>query len=161
MISCLPGRPRFFCGLPQLYHTSPLRLSSWQSLPVLSLESDLQSLSLSFQPLSALEGMQTSVSDWEVVVSFHPCVEFSQHCLPHTCCCSLLWGSKVPPVPAHEGFSGCVETFPSSQFSPRGVCSKPNPLYLSFFLISFALPHYVEISLPFWKAFCHHSIGVL
>ena len=151
MVSRLHGRPRLFCGLPQLYHTSPLRLSSRQPLPVLSLGSDLQSLSLSSQPLPALEGMQTSVSGWAVAISFHPCVEFSQDCLSHTYCCTLLWGSKVPPAPAREGFSGCVETFPPSQLPPRGEGFKLNPLYLSFFLISFALPHYVEISLPVWK----------
>ena len=160
MISYLHGRPRFFCGLPQLYHTNPFRLSSWQSLPVLSLGSDLQSLSLSFQPLPTLEGMQTSVSGWAVVVSFHPCVKFSQHCLPHTCCCTLLWGSKVPPSLPMKGFLG-VWKLPPSQLPLRGVGSKPNPLYLSFFVISFALPHHIEISLPFWKVFCHRSIGVL
>ena len=155
MIPYLHGRPRFFCELPQLYHPSPLSLSSWQSLPVLSLGSDLQSLSLSSQPLPALEDRQTSVSGWAVVISFHPCVEFSQYCPPHTCCCTLLWGSKVPPAPTHERFSRCVETFPPSQLPPWGVGSKPNPLYRSFFLIYFALPPYAEISLPFWKVFCH------
>ena len=140
MISCLPGRPRFFCGLPQLYHTSPLGLSSWQSLPVLSLGSDIQSLSLSSQPLRTLEGTQTSVSGLAVIVSFHPCVEVSQYCLPHTCCCTPLWGSKIPPAPAHEGFSWCVETFPTSQLPPRGVGSKQILCISLFFLFIFPTP---------------------
>ena len=40
MISCLSGRPSLFPGLPQLCYTSSLRVSSWQSIPVLSLGSN-------------------------------------------------------------------------------------------------------------------------
>ena len=85
-----PWEAQVFLWTPSAVSYSPLRLSSWQSLPVLSLGSDLQSLSLTSQPLPALEDRQTSVSGWAVVISFHPCVEFSQYCPPHTCCCTLL-----------------------------------------------------------------------
>ena len=155
--------PVLFCGLPQLYHTSPLRLSSWQSLPVLSLDSDLQSLSLSAQPLPALEGMQTSISGWaaKARLSFHPCVEFSQYCLIHTCCCTLLWDSKVPPPPPMRGFPGVWKLSLLHSSLPE-VWVPSQILCISlFFLIAFALLPYVEISLLFWKVFFHCSIGIL
>ena len=46
IISCLFGKPRLFPGLPHLCPISPFRLSSWQSIPVLSLGSDLRSVNL-------------------------------------------------------------------------------------------------------------------
>ena len=50
MIFCLSDRPRLFPGLPQICHTSPLRVSSRQSTPVLFLMSDPRSMSLSSKP---------------------------------------------------------------------------------------------------------------
>lgn len=75
-----------FSGLPLLCCLSPLRVSSWQSAPVVSLESDPQSLSLSIQPPLSAAGMQTNISGWEVLVSVDLCGEFSSFCLPSTCC---------------------------------------------------------------------------
>ena len=60
------GSSRPFPGLPpsQLWHTSPLQAVFTQPTPILSLGSDLQSLSLSSQPPPALAAEQTSLSGW-------------------------------------------------------------------------------------------------
>ena len=94
------GSPRLF---PQLCRMSPLWVSSWQSIPVLSLGSDPWTPRLSTQPPSPWWAtVQSSISGWETLVSADFCVEISLLCLPHTCCCALLWASKDPPVPACE-----------------------------------------------------------
>ena len=78
VISYLSGWHRLFPGVPRLCCTRPFRLSSWHSTPVLSLWSNLQSLSLNTQPPLSMTGELTNVSDWEVlsalmsvVKSFH------------------------------------------------------------------------------------------
>ena len=60
MISHLSGRPRLFPRLSQLGHTSPFRLSSRQSTPVLLQVSDPQSLNLNTLTPLAMEGMQAA-----------------------------------------------------------------------------------------------------
>ena len=77
----LSAKPMALPGLPQLCCTSPLRWSSWLSTPVLSLTSDLQSLSLRSQSPSTPNGMQTIISGYRVLVSIDFCVEFSILCL--------------------------------------------------------------------------------
>ena len=61
---------------------------------------------------------------------------------------------KLSSVSTCEGVSECVETFPPSQLSSRDTGAFQ--ILCFFFLISFALPHSMEISLPFWKSgvFC-------
>ena len=98
----------------------------------------------------------------QVLVDNDLCSELSPFCLPSTYCCLRLWGSEAPhPVPACEGVSECVETFPPSQLPPwdAGLCPKS---FYFFPLLPFTLPHSVEISLCFWKSwiFCQRS-GVL
>ena len=66
MASCLLGRSRLFPRLPpgQLWLTSPLQAVFSPPTPVLSLGSDLQSLSLNSQPPLILAGEQTSLQGW-------------------------------------------------------------------------------------------------
>ena len=74
MVSCLLGRSRIFPGLApsHLWCTSPLQAVFTQPTLVLSLGSDLQSLSLSSQPPLQLAGEQTSFSCWWVLFSTDP-----------------------------------------------------------------------------------------
>ena len=153
-----------FSWIPQLCYTGPLRLSSWQSTPFFSLES----LNLSTQWPQTPVGMQASISGWGVLVGIDLCAEISPICLPHTCCCTLLWGSEVPTRSPHPwDIYKCAETFLPSELLPWGTGSFVIPLSPSlshfFPIIPVALSHYVEISLMFWKSevFCQHSVGVL
>ena len=163
MISCLSGRSQISPGLFQLCCTSPLRLSSKPLTPLLSLESDPQSLSLSIQPPLSAAGMQTNISGWGVLVSVDLCGEFSSFCLPSTCC--LLHSPlkfQSTPHPAHREVSEWVET---SSFSAPSLRWKFlfQCLFFSFsFSYIFVLSHSVEFSLPFRKSgtFCQ-NLGVL
>ena len=74
MVSCLSGEPMLFSELPQQCCTSPHRVFSCQLTLVLSLESDLQSLSLSTQPPLTTAGCKETVSRLESIGwqwSFH------------------------------------------------------------------------------------------
>ena len=95
-ISCLSGKQKLFPGFPCLCHISPHILFSWQLTPVVSLGSDLQSLSLNIQSPAASSGMQTNISGWGMLVGTNLCVEFSILFPLHNCCCTLLWGSEAP-----------------------------------------------------------------
>ena len=109
----------------------------------------------------AVEGMQTSVSRWEVLVSKHLCGEF--------CFVFLVSAAVFPPEVPKLSPSLPMRRFPSvwklfllHSSLPKVQFLVPIPLS-PFFLISFALLNSVEISLPFWKSelFCQCSEGVL
>lgn len=85
--------------------------------------------------------MQISVSGWEVLAGTHFCGEF---CLPSTCRCVPLWGSKVAPISIHEVFSECVEFF-----SFRAPCLRHrSSIPLSLFLFCL-LPYFI-----LWRLAC-------
>ena len=93
----------------------------------------------------------------EVLFSNDLCGKFSPFCLPSTCCSP------------HEGVSECAETFRLSWLlsgSGGGVGVGEVPIwkfFVSFWILSFALPHSDEIGLPFWMSgvFCQHPEGVV
>ena len=112
MIFCLSDRPRLFPGLPQICHTSPLRVSSRQSTPVLFLMSDPRSMSLSSKPPLAAS---VQVVSWlgsaihklslSLILSSLPLEQLSL-------CSPLRFPSS--PDPICEQVSKYVETFPAS-----------------------------------------------
>ena len=75
----------------------------------------------------------------QVLVDNDLCSELSPFCLPSTYCCLRLWGSEAPhPVPACEGVSECVETFPPSQLPPwdAGLCPF---IFFPFYLLPYPI----------------------
>ena len=99
MISWPFGRPRPFPGLPQLCSTSPLRVSSWQSTPILSLGSDPRSLSLSTQPPLAALSMQTASQLGSAARHWSFCQILSALSSTHLLLCFPLrfWSSFLSP----------------------------------------------------------------
>ena len=163
MISCLSGRPCLFPGLPQLCCTSSLRVSSWQSIPDLSLGCNPTPQAWAWAPSPHSSWTWKPFLGWKVLFDNDLSGEFSPFCLPSTCCCVPLWGFVVPPPdPACEGGSECVETCPPSRPPPQGESVHCKILCLFSFSLSFALTHSEVISFSFWKSgiFCQCSEGV-
>ena len=122
--------------------TSPLRLSSQQSTPVFSLESDLRSLSLNTQTPVAGQVCKLLLR-WEVLVGNDLCGGFSvlpsEHLLLH----SPLRFWSPPPFLPEKGFLS-VQKHPPSLPPSRGT----GPIWFPFnssFLIAVSLPLYTEI----------------
>ena len=149
-MSCLSGKCRFFPGFPQLCHTSTLRFPSWRSAPVLSLGSDLQSLSLSTQPspASMVSGQASQVRSAGQHWSLYRILSTLLSTNLLLCSPLRLWS----PFPSFSmrGFWVCAETFTPPQLPPKDWGPILIPLSL-LFLISFTLPHYVEISMLFFE----------
>ena len=140
-ISCLSSKKRLFPGSPRLCHFSPYRLSSQQSTPVLSLGSDLQSLSLSTQSPAASADMQANISGWEGASQHQSLCGIlytfpSAHLLLHS---SLrLWSSLLSPP--GRGCLNVWKTFLLHSFFPEAqVPSWFLSLSVSFSL--FLLPY--------------------
>lgn len=158
MISSLSGRPRPFLGLPQLCCTNPLRVYPWQSTLVFSLGFNPRCLSHSTQPPLTAVGVKiisqlgSAVWNWFLwwILFIFP-YEYLLLCPP------LRFQSSLPSF-TWEGISEWAEMFPSSRLPPRGAGPCPKSFVFFFFLMSFAIPHIVEISLPFGKSgsFCQH-----
>ena len=94
------------------------------------------------------------------------CVGISPLCPLYPCCCTLLCGSKTPPLlsPPARGLPSVWKLFLLHSSLPgpsQGWAQVPSLLFCLFF--SFALPRYVGNFLPFWKSevFCQLSVGVL
>ena len=111
MVSCLLAMSRIFPGLPsgQLWLTSSLQAVFTQPTPVLSLGSDLRSLSLSSQTrLSRWVSRQGSQAG-ECWLALILCAGICLLCPLHPCCCTVLHGSDASPHPpsvsAREGTS--------------------------------------------------------
>ena len=95
---CLSSKPRLFLGLPQVCYISTPRLSSQQSIPVISLGSDLQGLCLSTQPpppWRACKQMSHAEGCWLAPTSMQNFLCFALH-MPIA---SLLGGSETSPCP--------------------------------------------------------------
>lgn len=150
---------RAFSGIPKLCYTGPLRLSSWQSTPVLSLES--LNLSTQWPPNPSGHAdkhfrLGSAGRHWSVCrsISNSP----STHLLLH----SPLRFWSAHPCPHPWDVYECAETFLPSELPPWGTGSFliALSLPLSFFPL-YLLPY--PISLTFWKSevFWQHSVGVL
>ena len=96
------------------------------------------------------------------------CECVSQFSAGNQCSARILWWfiyflvtlpSEIPKLPTDltcERVSYCVETSPPSWLPPQDGSLSPN--YLSFFLsLSFILPHFEEIGLPFWASGVLHQ----
>ena len=147
MIFCLSDRPRLFPGLPQICHTSPLRVSSRQSTPVLFLISDPQSMSLSSKPPLAAS---VQVVSWlgSALHKLSLSLILSSLPLDHLSLCSPL---RFPssPDPICEQVSKYVETFPASRPPSEGSGLLPEiccPFFFFFFNL-YLLPYLILMRL--------------
>lgn len=133
MISCFCGRPRLFPWLPQLCSTSPLRLSSWQATPVLSLGSDLWNLSPGTKPPPALCAWRLKLvgtgQHWPLcrVLSLFLCTPVAV---------LISEAPNLSYVPAHEGFQVC-RNFSSFIVPSQRHRSHLDPLSLFLFLLPY------------------------
>ena len=149
MLSCLLLF-QVFPWTPQSCCTSPVRVFSWQSIPVLSLESGLWNLSLSIQAPFTAANVHTSISGWVVLSALTSVLNFL--CFTFHAPIAAL-PSEVPKVPP----SSRVREFPSvrqiSSYTPPFLRNKscPNPFVSIVFLISFSQSLYVEITCLFWS----------
>ena len=120
MTSCLSSKPSLFPGLPQVCYVSTPRLSSQQSIPIISLGSDLQGLCLSTQPpppWQACRQMSHTEGCWLAPTSMQNFLCFALHMPVASLSSEAL---KLPPVPTSEGISFCAKIFPHSH--NRCVC---------------------------------------
>ena len=147
MILSFSGRCRLFPGLHHLCCTSPFRVSSWQSTP---LTPAVQTPKFETQhPAPTCRGYascvlvgKSSLSVISVVNSLHfvfqtPTSMFSDEVL------------KLLPVPSHETFSKCMETFSFMTRAQVSVSKSFVSLSLFFLISIFSLLHSEEIGLPF------------
>ena len=174
MILCFSGRPRFFPGLPQLWCTSPLRVSSWQSTPLTPAIGTPK-----FEhpaPNSAPSTPNSAPSPhlllacklrlgWKVLFGSHLCGEFSPFCFPSTCCYVLWWGSEAPPECSLPGEDVQVFGNFSSFMTGAQVPVSKSFVSLFFFFLNLYLfsTSFWGDWLAFWKSgvFCKGSEGVL
>ena len=150
MVFCLSGGPKPLSGLLScgVLHPSPLRLSSYS------------------QPQTSSHGLtskdQASVPNphlpqWVSRQAFQAgkccsaltlCAGFSSLCPPHLLLHSPLRLQSSTSVPASEGTSQCMETFPLSQLPPSGT--DPIPILFFFIIFFFFLLPYTVM----WKFSC-------
>ena len=127
VISCQrrlsPGLSRVTAASSEYLHVGQPQSSPWGK----PLEPEPRT-----QPPLASAGMQTRVSGWEVLVGTHSCGEFCLSCLPSTCRCIALWGSKVAPRPHPWGIFRVRKLFPFRAPSLR----RRSPIPLSLFFSS-------------------------
>ena len=152
-----------------MWCTSSLQAVFTQPTLVLSLESDLRSLSLSSQPPPTPVGEQTSISGWWVLVSTDPLCGISTLCPLHPCCCALLRGSEASPPPTPHlcqwrGFLVCGNF--SSFTDPFQRCWSHPYSFVSVFSIFFCPTQVRGAFLSFWEvwglpAFSRCSVGVV
>ena len=119
-------------GLPQLCHTSLLRISSEQSTLMFFLEAWAPSPhSQQWAWLQATSQLGSAVWQWTLwwILSVLPLT---------TCCFVPLWGSKTPLCPHPWGVSEHVGTFPPSLSLPRVLVPVPKSFFLFFKSLSFA-----------------------
>ena len=129
-----------------LCHISPLKVSSWHPTPVLTLRTDHIAC--------------TSASSLHLLpVGRHECVSCFSACNCHLVQIlswfffffldyASLWGSKIPYWPACERVSYCLKTSPPSRLPALDGSLSWNSLS-PFSSLSFVLPHFEEIGLPF------------
>ena len=118
--------------------TSPLRVSLWKPIPVLSLGSDTGAWALApCPPILCCGRMRESLFCARkcclAMISVVNCLCF---CLLRTCHCTPLWDLKLPTDLACEWVSECAENFPPSPVPFQGTGPYPEILCL-FFIFTF------------------------
>lgn len=155
MISCLSGMPGFSLDSLSCFVHSPLRVSSWQSTPVISW--CLTPEAWASAPVSTHCGGHANSTSagkfWSAMISM-----LNSLCFAFWAPVAMLPSEvvKLPRVPSCEGVFECAEIFLLHT-------SLPEAQVPSWLICLFLLPHSVEISLSFWKSeiFCQNSVGVL
>ena len=160
--SCLSSKPSLFPGLPQVCYVSTPRLSSQQSIPIISLGSDLQGLCLSTQPpppWQACRQMSHTEGCWLAPTSMQNFLCFALHMPVASLSSEAL---KLPPSLPVRGFP-CVQKFflIHSSLLEAQVLSGFLCLSLILFIFTFLYPTLLCGDYLTILAVCQHSGGVL
>ena len=167
MVPCLSDGPRFLPRHPQLWFTSPLRLSSCsqpQSSPWGLISEAWASAPSPHSPQRTSRQVSQAGECWSAPILF---VGFSVLCPPHPHCCTLLCGSKAPPFPASEeaSFPSVWKLFLLHSYLPDAQVPS---LFFCLYFFFFLLPYLVHGEfLVFWEvwgllpAFSRCSVGAV
>ena len=147
--SCFSGGPRVSPVLSLLCYFSPLRVSSQQLAPVLSLRTGPQSLSPRTQ--ASLTAGEPLLS-WKLLFGLISVVNFLF--------CLVVLPSEDPKFPPYltcDRVSYCVETSPPSGLPPWDRRTHREILCFHFCLYLFCT-YSEEINLPFWMSGSSDSV---